>query len=186
MFLKNLLKPSKRSDAFGQKTAVRNRSAISGLCEDILSQGVAMRIRVTGQSMRPTIHTNDVVVVKRVPVKKIRLGDLLLFKDHQGVLILHRLIKKERHAGHTVYRTKGDSLTIPDAGVSADCILGKVYKIEKWMKSRKTFFTINLESLPGHLFHSAMMALQCIFFFHQRFRAFSRQIVFKTVSLIFE
>ncbi|MBC2717575.1 MAG: signal peptidase I [Desulfobacteraceae bacterium] len=160
---------------FKKDASVFMATEISGLCEEILNQGVELRIKVTGRSMRPVINTDDVVTVKKVPVEKIRIGDLLLIKNYSGSLILHRLIKKECYVGHTVYRTKGDSLLIPDVGVTADRIMGKVYKIEKLNKSRSNFFMINLESVSGQIFHSAMILLQLIMVFRLRFRALRKQ-----------
>ena len=171
MCLKNLSIPFKGIIAFQQDKALLKAIEITMLCEDILNQGVELRIKVTCQSMRPVINANDVVTVKKVPAEKIRIGDLLLIKNNSGLLILHRLIKKERYVGYTVYRTKGDSLLIPDVGVTADRIIGKVYKIEKLNKYRSNFFMINLESISGQIFHSAMILLQLIMVFCLRFRA---------------
>ena len=176
MFLKNLSIRYNGDDAFASEASLFNAADVPTLCEEILNQGADLRIRVTGQSMRPAIKTNDVVTVKKVPAESLKLGDLILTRNDSGSLILHRLIKKERDVNHTVYRTKGDNSMFPDVSITHDKVLGKVYKIEKQNKHHADFLLINLETMRGQLFQATMMLLQLIISFRFRIRKLRKRI----------
>ena len=126
-----------------------------------------MRIKVTGQSMRPVIRTNDVVTIRKVPLHEVRRGDLLMVINEAGTLVLHRLIRKERLGSDMLYRTKGDRLLMSDSAVTADRILGKVIRIERQKKDGGSF-SINLISFPGRIFHSSMMMIALLMAFRLR------------------
>jgi len=105
---------------------------VCGLFEDILSSGVAIRIKATGGSMAPFLRGDEVLTIKKVPRSAIGRGDLIFFKDRDGSLILHRVIRKRKlSSGRNTFRTKGDALISLDKPVEHNRILGKVLKVER-------------------------------------------------------
>lgn len=85
-------------------------------------------------------------------------GDILLYKDGEGNVVVHRLIVNPGRGAMIL--TKGDSMSSPDEPVSAERILGRIVAIKR--DGRK----INLESF---LFR-AVNALR----FHPLFRKLCR------------
>lgn len=77
-------------------------------------------------SMSPTICTGDIVIVKKVNLSEIHVGDIVQYYSDEGYTITHRVIKIEETPNGLIFVTKGDANDIPDKPFKADRILGKV------------------------------------------------------------
>ena len=61
--------------------------------EDMFLPGITVRIRPTGNSMRPLIHAGrDTVCLIKADPEKLAVGDLALYRREYGALVLHRII----------------------------------------------------------------------------------------------
>ena len=103
------------------------RSGVSGLFEDLLTQGNSVRVQATGRSMKPFLKGDEFLVIEPMGCRRVEKGDLVLFKNAQNVLVIHRVI---RQTGKTV-QTQGDALNEPDLPVDLARVLGWVKRIEK-------------------------------------------------------
>jgi signal peptidase I len=102
------------------------------LFENILENGLSLRVRVTGQSMTPFLRGGEILTIKKEPQDALRKGDLIFFKNGQGVPLLHRIIQRRESIGKKIiFRTKGDGLIAFDEPVESERVLGKVSRIEK-------------------------------------------------------
>ncbi|MEW5736898.1 MAG: signal peptidase I [Thermodesulfobacteriota bacterium] len=100
------------------------------LFEELLGAGTSVRVRVTGRSMSPFLQGDEFVTVRREPVKKMRRGDLVLFRDARGFLVLHRLMGKKRSGNRSFFTTKGDAVDLADEPVAEERVLGRVCAVE--------------------------------------------------------
>lgn len=128
------------------------------LIDPLLGRGLSLRIRATGSSMSPFIRSGEFVILRRVPPTRLFIGDVILFTNHAGSLVLHRIIhifrktgglNKTDRIGGTVrtcksggegesvtprngwrIQTKGDASGI-DPPISENNVLAKVVCIEK-------------------------------------------------------
>lgn len=105
------------------------------------------RIVITGRvitgSMKYLINVNDKIEVKKNCIGKIKLFDIIVFKN-ETQMIVHRVIYKFRRNNELHFVTKGDSSLFPDKFlVSDDEFIGKVVGIKKDGKE------INLETFSG-------------------------------------
>jgi signal peptidase I len=71
--------------------------------------------------MTPTIQDGEILEVRRVAAPEIKIGDIVLFKDHSGFKV-HRVIWKK---GSQMV-TKGDSSVTADSPINDQHIIGKV------------------------------------------------------------
>jgi signal peptidase I len=102
------------------------------LFEDILENGLSLRVRVTGMSMTPFLKGGEILTIKKEPHHVLRKGDLIFFKSSRGVPLLHRIIQKRESPDEKItFRTKGDGLIAFDEPVEYQRVLGKVSRIEK-------------------------------------------------------
>jgi signal peptidase I len=121
------------------------RPEICSFFEELLNNGLELRVRVTGRSMWPFLKGNEILTIKKVTLSSLQIGDLILFKDSSGMPILHRIIKKSRIGDYQFYfYTKGDSLLALDDKVSGNEVLGKVCGIVIIYDTQTQ--TINMES----------------------------------------
>ena len=105
------------------------------LYEDILNSGSCLRVKVTGRSMSPFLHGEEILTIKKVPYTSLQRGDLILFKNHLGYPVLHRIINKKQDQDDVIsFQTKGDAMIVFDEPVRNNKILGKVCKIEDGSK----------------------------------------------------
>src|SRR4030042_4909469 len=134
MFLKYL----SQDNSFG----TRNFS----IFEDILNDGLNLRVKVTGRSMAPFLKGGEILTIKKVPCHLLHRGDLIFFKNRYNSHTIHRIIKKRlAKNGMTIFQTKGDALIAFDAPVHETEVIGKVCRIDKIASNDKSKI-INMES----------------------------------------
>src|SRR5438876_11761043 len=93
------------------------------LAADVIRRFGALRLRVNGFSMLPSIWPGDIACVSRVAAY--RPGDVVLF-SRKGRLFVHRVV--EMSGGAVV--TRGDSMLDADPPVALSDVLGRVEAIE--------------------------------------------------------
>jgi len=111
-------------------------SKAAALIESLMREGAAVRIRVTGRSMEPTIRDGDILVI--VPASgSIRWGDVALCRrgDASGECFIHRIVWR----GSDCVRTKGDALRGLDPPVRTDGVIGVVQSVERGVGGTEMF-----------------------------------------------
>jgi hypothetical protein len=101
------------------------------LFEDILNSGLSLRVKATGRSMSPFLRGGEILTIKKVPSCSLRTGDLIFFKNHDGLPLIHRIVGKRSNSNIHLFQTKGDAVLRMDDPVSEHNIIGKVCGIEK-------------------------------------------------------
>jgi hypothetical protein len=119
---------------------------------NLLRDGYALRLRVTGNSMKPFLKTGCYVTLSRIPADELRPGDIIFFRSADQTFKLHRLIG----IGKKYFITKGDALNTPDAPVDRNHYLGKVIRIET--SGTKGAGSLDMD-LPGARIFNYMIAV---------------------------
>jgi signal peptidase I len=101
---------------------------IKGMTENLLNDGIDVRISTRGPSMFPLISTGDKITIHFE--KDYEMGELIVFK-RDGQMVCHRLVNIFEQDGKRYYQTRGDSFFGLDEPVTSGQILGKVIKIER-------------------------------------------------------
>lgn len=96
-------------------------AVFSCLAEDLAAASITFRFQATGQSMFPTIRNGEVVHVEPLGGRKLRCGDVVLFRS-KSEFKAHRIIRIKCGA----FITRGDASLQVDGEVSRDQILGRV------------------------------------------------------------
>ncbi len=66
-------------------------------------------IAIASGSMEPKIHKGDIVIINRdYNIKSIKKGEVMAYR-HSGIIVVHRIIKKEKNKGKYYFVTKGDA-----------------------------------------------------------------------------
>lgn len=97
---------------------------------------------VESPSMTPTFKTGDMIIIKKVDVTKLKVGDVITFHtiiNNEYALNTHRIVKIDEMNGARSYTTKGDNNAMADTHVISDGdIVGKyVFKLSKLGKLMK-------------------------------------------------
>ena len=131
IFLKDLSLDNKATDMRGSLSP--SKAEITGLFRDLLADGLSLRVKVTGRSMAPFLRGGEVVTIRKVPRKDLRVGDLIFVGGETGMPLLHRLVRKKR-AGvdKYIFQTRGDAVRTLDRPVGHDEVLGRVCRIERF------------------------------------------------------
>jgi len=66
-------------------------------------------------SMRPTLEVGDVVIVAKVSADTVKPGDIIQFREAEGVTTVHRVVEIQEIEGKKVFITQGDANREPDA-----------------------------------------------------------------------
>jgi signal peptidase len=88
---------------------------------------------VISGSMRPTLEVGDVVIIAEASPDTVKLGDIIQFRQPNGITVVHRVVEVREVEGGKVFITKGDANSGPDANpVVPANVEGKVvFKIPK-------------------------------------------------------
>jgi signal peptidase len=66
-------------------------------------------------SMRPALDVGDVVIIAEVPADVIEQGDIIQFREPEGITTVHRVVEIQGTEGNVVFITQGDANDEPDA-----------------------------------------------------------------------
>ena len=95
------------------------------LTHQLLAGGAGFRFEAKGRSMWPTIADGDVLHVRNAILRKLRVGDVVLFTCAEG-LKAHRIIRRRGES----FVTRGDAGADIDGEIHREQILGKVVSME--------------------------------------------------------
>lgn len=67
-------------------------------------------VGIASKSMEPSIKVGDCAFISRINnSSKLKINDIILFKDDDNNSIVHRVVSITNKNGHIIYHTKGDS-----------------------------------------------------------------------------
>lgn len=96
--------------------------------EQLLAEGNILRIRPQGNSMYPLLTSGrDEALIEAVTADACRRNDVLLYRRDQGVLVLHRLYKKNAKGFYMV----GDNQSELEGPLLPDQILGRLIAVNR-------------------------------------------------------
>ncbi len=114
---------------------------------------------VLSGSMEPKFYPGDIVITKHKNKTDIKLNDIVTYKDSEGVVITHRIIKETPEG----YITKGDNNNVEDAEIlTKDNIIGEVK-----FSIPKIGYLINFLSKPMVVAVEMILLAGFIFFYYK-------------------
>lgn len=125
---------------------------LSSLSRDVLSAAVLIRLQAPGNSMRPTIRHNDIILVETLETV-VRLGDIVLFLSAASRLTAHRVVMVDEQRG---YLMRGDANQACDGWIGSEQILGRVVAIQRGRK------TIAVNRVPFPIYRFYLSAFRCL------------------------
>jgi ribosomal protein S18 acetylase RimI-like enzyme len=145
-----------------------DRLGLTDLVEvrDLLFRAQAMRFRVAGRSMYPTLWPGDRLTAELVWPAQLRVGDVLLIR-HRGRVICHRLIAMRETGAEPRLVTKGDGQDGCGDMTHADQVLGRVVAVSpRWRWARRIrragVLAVRIDLARERLMHRMARELQCL------------------------
>lgn len=105
-------------------------NASRAVVEETVRSFGAVRLRVLGTSMTPSVLPGDLVSVQRTTLDEISAGEIVLFSRDER-LFVHRVVSFAKDERGTRLTTRGDRLSDCDPPVRAPEFLGRVISIER-------------------------------------------------------
>ena len=144
-----------------------------GLAAEIVRSCGAVRLRVFGTSMVPSILPGDLIAVRRAGVREISRGDVVLY-SRTGRLFVHRVVDQPIAGGtpgldEPCLITRGDRHAHDDAPVHARELLGRVVSVERG--NRKIEFAVRANAI-GRWILRLLLASDRATFLYLRMAAF--------------
>lgn len=95
---------------------------------DALARGESVRLRVHGASMKPWLREQQKIRVRPIDGRRLRRGDVALFRRANGRMILHRVVRVRRdpQTGFPLYACLGDAEAGAPESVPESALLGVV------------------------------------------------------------
>ena len=138
-------------------------AAFREVVEELLSAGVSFRFQARGRSMLPVIHDGDILHVKAVDPERVRVGEIVLFRNGR-VLKAHRVVRKHKD----FFVTRGDAGLEADDSIQRGQIVGKIIAKEcaqtgrvvslDGFTRRMRYFAGALKRVLGHRIRRARFA----------------------------
>jgi len=135
--------------------------------------GKSSLMRVSGNSMHPFIKDGSVITVSHLSYKKVRIGDIAVFKLPDK-LCVHRIIGSKNEKGVSFFLEKGDNFFAVNQ-IPTEKLIGKVVSIQNGEE------IINLEA-PLRKFISSAIGFYwfLIFSFYKKIAAFKNLLNIKS------
>ena len=108
-----------------------DKEDFSQLARQILSEGHALRFRTVGVSMWPLIRDGDLVEIQPAAPDSYRKGDILLYEQQRGVLLVHRVIAVRWEDDQMSLLMQGDALRSADGLAALSQVLGRVALVDR-------------------------------------------------------
>ena len=105
------------------------QSTLGQMWREACKKGRNLSFKIVSSSMSPIIEVGDVVKVGRVEPSRIRIGDVVAFRDGQSVMV-HRIIGKSLSNAQLTFRHMGDA-GASSGKIAAQNLIGRVAVIEK-------------------------------------------------------
>lgn len=113
-----------------KKTPTIDFQYLMSVGEELLNEGVILKVTAGGLSMFPFLRKGDVVYIKKQKKEDYKKGDIVVFKTAEK-FIAHRLIYLKKEENRIMVICKGDSLLKYDKAFPVSQILGKVISIKR-------------------------------------------------------
>jgi hypothetical protein len=141
------------------------------LARDVLRTFGTLRFAATGWSMLPTIWSGEMLVVERLGLSQIRVGDVVLVGRNDR-LCAHRVVGKAGDSANPRWMMRGDALSAPDRPVSANEILGRVTHMirEGKLVPVPTELSV-IEQLLARVIRRSFPAARAFIFLHSKFQS---------------
>ena len=97
------------------------------LAAEVLEQNGTVRVRVSGQSMLPTLWPGDVLTIQTRQLAEVQPGDLVLY-ERRGKFFVHRFALRPRENS---FVTRGDCMAQSDPPIPREQFLGIVTGIAR-------------------------------------------------------
>lgn len=98
---------------------------------ELLETADAVPLLISGNSMVPfMVHGRDTVFLSKVS-RKLKKGDMILYRRDNGIYVLHRICKVQNVKQQPVYSLIGDAQTIVEPHISNEQILAIVTAVER-------------------------------------------------------
>lgn len=101
-----------------------------GFGGQMLAEGRAVKMRLGGYSMWPTMIPGDVATIIPIRAEDVKVGDVVVF-DRGHRWIAHRLISKEDVNGISTFVSRGDSCMNKDAPFGEETLKGSVVQVQR-------------------------------------------------------
>jgi len=143
-----------------------NNAKILKLSEDLLQDGLFLKIQLGGYSMFPFFRAGDIALVQRVDMNTVRIGSVIVFKSYDK-LIAHRVLKVNYNNEDITFICKGDSVIHDDPIVTVNNFIGIVKEITRSYiiiyKSDRSFikslFFAKMSPYSAYIFRSAVVLI---------------------------
>jgi signal peptidase I len=112
----------------------RTSLVFDDITKELLGRGKNLQFKAHGTSMFPFVTNGDCVVIKPENYGDVKVGDIILYRNHWGNYIVHRVIKKN---GQAALITRGDNMPGYDPPVPNKCVMGRVIQTESRGKQLK-------------------------------------------------
>lgn len=106
---------------------------IRSLIDEAFKNGQSFSFPINGTSMKPLLHTGDVVKIKDIKNHTVKKGDILLYQRQSGQYVIHRV----RHIKKDSYVIVGDHQVELEYGVKSSQVIAYAVSYKKCGKEHE-------------------------------------------------
>lgn len=108
---------------------VRNELAV--IVAKVMASRGFIDIMCYGDAMYPLVQDGNVSTFVKVREKDLQIGDVCLFVNKEGQLLLYRIIDLDDEQHPAIYTFRADTYDVPELPVSYSQIIGKLKAVHR-------------------------------------------------------
>jgi len=144
------------------------------LAGEVLRSFGNLRFEATGWSMLPSMWPGDTLMVERVSLNQIHLGDVVLV-GRNGRLCAHRVVSRPEDTETLRWVTQGDAMCAPDPPVNECELLGRVSYLIRAGRSIAVRAELSaVERLTAKIVGRSVAAARALVYFHRMIQTSGR------------
>ena len=97
----------------------------------LVAEGMQVRLKASGHSMRPWIRDGDLVTLGPTDPARLKRGDVIAFTSAAGSLTIHRLVAVRMEAGGLTFVARGDARSVSDPPFGVNRMVGRVIEVRR-------------------------------------------------------
>lgn len=98
---------------------------------ELLSKGNSVRFCARGSSMHPMVRDGDALLINPLGDAGARIGEIVLCTAGNGIVLVHRVLRRRRGEDGSAYLVQGDQSPMPDGWIPEAQVHGRLVEIER-------------------------------------------------------
>lgn len=110
---------------------MNDRNGLAVIIAKVIENQGSIDVTCYGNAMFPFLREGNVTTFVHVREEELLIGDVCLFENNEGHLLLYRIVDIDDERQPALYTLRGDTFDVPEAPVPFTKIIGKLIAVHR-------------------------------------------------------